>query len=289
MIGGSDRQTRSRQRSRAPALRAAGGPSASLPDGRGQRRSAGLGRARRLRHQQRVHRPGHAELLQLPGPVRRGPDGGGQLQRGEPRALQDRLPEAAERRRPAATADGAAAGRPRLLHGHPRPRRHLGGRVRPGRLDPAVDRHVQAAGHRRHAEGAVADRDLARAAGGGALQQQHSAALVPLRPGEDAAGHLGADVRRRPGAGQAGQAAPHRDPGRPVRGHRRLVQHAGGQRGRQHPERDLNGGQARPARDQGAVDHEDAGQLIRRPTRRSGCRWRTRTGWPWKPARPRSS
>ena len=42
----------------------------------------------------------------------------------------------------------------------------------------------------------------------------------------------------------------------------RLVQHAGGQRGRQHPERDVNAGQARPARSQGADDHEDAGQLI---------------------------
>ena len=37
-----------------------------------------------------------------------------------------------------------------------------------GRLDPAVDRHAQAAGHRRHAEGAAADRDLARPAGRGA-------------------------------------------------------------------------------------------------------------------------
>ena len=61
---------------------------------------------------------------------------------------------------------------------------------------------------------------------------------------------------------KAGQASSHRDPGRPVRGHRRLVQHAGGQRGRQHPEPDLNRGPARRARGQGAVDHEDAGQLV---------------------------
>ncbi len=62
--------------------------------------------------------------------------------------------------------------------------------------------------------------------------------------------------------GQGGQAAPDRDPGRPVRGRRRLVQHAGGQFGRQHPERDLDGGQARPARAPGADHHEDAGQLV---------------------------
>ena len=37
-------------------------------------------------------------------------------------------------------------------------------------------------------------------------------------------------------AGQAGQAAPDRDPGRPVRGHHGLVQHHGLQRGRQHPD-----------------------------------------------------
>ena len=57
-----------------------------------------------------------------------------------------------------------------------------------------------------------------------------------LRPGAAPAHDLGADALRRRGAGQAGQAAPDRDPGRPVRGRRRLVQHPGRQRGRQHPE-----------------------------------------------------
>ena len=72
-----------------------------------------------------------------------------------------------------------------------------------------------------HAQGAAADRHLARQAGRGPVQQQHPAALVPLRPGEDPAEDVGADDRRRGAARQAGQAAPHRDPGRPVRGHRR--------------------------------------------------------------------
>ena len=48
-------------------------------------------------------------------------------------------------------------------------------------------------------------------------------------------------------AGQAGQAAPHRDPGRPVRGRHRLVQHAGGERRRQHPQRGRHRAVARPA------------------------------------------
>ena len=62
-------------------------------------------------------------------------------------------------------------------------------------LDPAVDRHAQAAGHHGHTGRAAEDRDLARPAGGGALQQQHPAAVVPVGPGEEAAGDLGADVR----------------------------------------------------------------------------------------------
>ena len=47
---------------------------------------------------------------------------------------------------------------------------------------------------------------------------------------------VGADDRRRGAAGQGGQAALHRDPGRAVRGRDRLVQHDGGQRRRHRPE-----------------------------------------------------
>ena len=49
---------------------------------------------------------------------------------------------------------------------------------------------------------------------------------------QDPAHDLGPDDRRRGAAGQGGQAALHRDPGRAVRGRHRLVQHDGGQRGR---------------------------------------------------------
>ena len=37
------------------------------------------------------------------------------------------------------------------------------------------------------------------------------------------------------------------------------------------------------------TDHEAARQLSRRRTRRWACRWRTRTGSPWRPARRPSS
>ena len=65
-----------------------------------------------------------------------------QLQRAERRQVHDLLPGAA--RRP---SDGQRQQLVRRLaahdttDGHPGPRRHLGGRVRPGRLDRAVDRH----------------------------------------------------------------------------------------------------------------------------------------------------
>ena len=76
----------------------------------------------------------------------------------------------------------------------------------------------------------------------GAGQQQHAAAVVRLRPGQDPAQDVGPDVRRRGEAEEGRQAALHRDPGRAVRGRHRVVQHHGGQRRRLHPE---------PGRDQG--------------------------------------
>ena len=125
---------------------------------------------------------------------------------------------------------------------------------------------VQGAGRGRHAQARAADGHLEGAARRGARQQQHPAAVVPLGPGADPADHLGADDRRRRAAGQGGQAALHRDPGRAVRGRDGLVQHDGGQRRRQRPERDRDRAVARRARRQGAVDHEAAGRLDgRRP------------------------
>ena len=55
----------------------------------------------------------------------------------------NKLPNAADDQR-LQLARRLAAARP--LDGHPRPGRHLGGGVRRGRLDPALDRHQQAAG-----------------------------------------------------------------------------------------------------------------------------------------------
>ena len=95
----------------------------------------------------------------------------------------------------------------------------------------------QGAGRGRHAQARAADGHLEGPARRGAGQHQHAAAVVPLGPGAQAADHLGGDDRRRRAARQGGQAALHRDPGRAVRGRHRLVQHDGGERGRQHPER----------------------------------------------------
>src|SRR5215471_18090177 len=104
-----------------------------------------------------------------------------------------------------------------------------------GRLDPALDRHVQAAGGGGDPEGPAGNRDLEGQARRGALQQQHPAAVVPVRPGAKPPQDLGRNDQRRGAAREAGQAAPDRDPGRAVRGRDGLVQHPGRQRGREHP------------------------------------------------------
>ena len=212
-----------------------------------------------------------------------------ELQRAEPRQVHDLLPAAARRLRQPATAAGPAAGRARLLDRHHGPGRHLGGRVRQRRLDRAVDRREQGRGRERHAPARAGDRGMEGPARRGAAQQQHPAAVVPLRPGQDPAEDLGPDARRRGAAGEGGQAALHRDPGRPVRGHDRLVQHDERQRGRHHPEPGRDQGHAGRARGQGTVDHEAAGQLARgRPVAGRADGERQPAGHGGR-ARPRSS
>ena len=78
------------------------------------------------------------------------------------------------------------------------------------------------------------------------------------RPGADPARDLGRDDQRRGAARQGGQAAPDRDPGRPVRGLDGLVQHAGRQRGRQHPDAERRSRPPWAARGDRADDHEEA-------------------------------
>ena len=165
------------------------------------------------------------------------PAGRRHVHQAERRQVQDQLPEAAERRGRAAPANGPPPRRQGLVHGHPRPGRDVGGRVRRGGLDPAVDRPEQGPGRGRHAEGAARDGDVEGPALRRPVQQQHPAAVVPVRSRAQPAEDVGRDDQRRDRAGQAGQAASHRDPGRAVRRRHGVVQHDGRERRRQHPER----------------------------------------------------
>ena len=61
------------------------------------------------------------------------------------------------------------------------------------------------------------------------------------------------------------------------------------QRGREHPHAGRAARVAGRARGPGADDHEAARHIRWRRTRRSRCRWRTRTGSPWRRARRRSN
>ncbi len=195
MIGGSDRRTRSRQRTRAPAFRrragrrlrplmaaASGGILASAVLAACGTSSASTG-------------PVTLNFYNFPDPsgaVQTAADNCSAASHGRYKIVYQKLQNAADQQRLQMA---------RRLSAHDSSMDILGLDVtweaefaQAGWIRPWTGTFKQQA-ISRHAEGAVADRDLARAAGGGALQQQHSAALVPLRPGEDAAGHLGADVR----------------------------------------------------------------------------------------------
>ncbi len=106
----------------------------------------------------------------------------------------------------------------------------------------------QGGGRERHAQACPGDRDVEGQARRGTGQQQHPAAVVQLRAHAEPAQDLGPDAGRRGEAEGGGQAALHRDPGRPVRGRDRVVQHDGGQRGRHDPEPGRDQGDARARR-----------------------------------------
>ena len=172
------------------------------------------------------------------------------------------------------------------------PRRDVGAGVRRGRLDPGVDRRRT----KRRAEDGTLKGPLETATYKGKLlrrpvQQQHPAAVVPLRP----------RARRRPKTWdemidmaprprQAGQAALHRDPGQPVRGRHRLVQHAARERRRQRPHPGRQPALAGPAgRHAPLTIMQQPGHLAGGRPVAVRSRWRTTTGWPWSRARPPSS
>ena len=163
--------------------------------------------------------------------------------------------------------------------------------VRRGRLDPAVDRRATQPGRAGHPGRRRWRPPPGRAAVRRPVQHQHPAAVVPQGPGAHAAHDLGRDDRPWPSA-LARQGKPHyveiqgaQYEGLTVWFNTLVARPAGGSI--------VNGdGHAPVAR--------AAGRRRRlticttwpprpRPTRRCPTRWRTRTGWPWSPARPPSS
>ena len=104
--------------------------------------------ARRLRHEQRRHRPGDAELLPLPRHLRALLGGDQQLQQAEPRQVHDLL-SAAARRRPTASASSSSGGWPRTTPrstswastspGRPSSPRPAGSSRGPGRTRPQAE------------------------------------------------------------------------------------------------------------------------------------------------------
>ena len=151
---------------------------------------------RRLQ-QRLVERDADAQPLPLSGQLRGGAEGRRHLQRGQQRRRYtikyQKLPNGADGQRQQMVRRLAAKD---SGDGHPRPRRHVGARVRRGRLDPRsgpVTTRPQVDDGT--LEGPLADRHLQGQALRRAVQQQHPAALVPLRPRAHAAEDVGRDDR----------------------------------------------------------------------------------------------
>ena len=179
----------------------------------------------------------------------------------------------------------------RRLDRHHGSGRDLGGGVRrrPAGSEPWTGTY-KAQAENGTLEGRPEHRDLEGQALRGARQHQHPAAVVPRPTWYRSPPTTWAEmISGRGAAGQAGQAALHRDPGRAVRGRNGLVQHDGLQRGRHRAEPGRDQDHAGRAGRQGPDDHEAARRLRRPRTRRCRCRWRTRTGWPWRRATRPSS
>ena len=184
-------------------------------------------------------RDADAQLLPLPGQLGGGAAGRRQLHRGQHGAVQDQVPEAAERRRRPAPADGPPARRARTRRStssastsrgprsSPRPAGSGSGRAT---TRPQVDRrHPRRAAARRRPTRTSSTR-LRTTATPSCSGTAPTSCRTPPKTWDEMI-DMASDLAKR------GQAALHRDPGQPVRGHHRLVQHAARQRGRQRPQR----------------------------------------------------
>ena len=127
------------------------------------------------------------------------------------------------RRQPAARTAGPPARRRGPLDRHRRHGRDLDRRVRQRRLGRRVEGAAEEAGDRKGLPQRDRDRLLRGQALRGAVQHQHAAALVPQRPGPEAAHDLGRDDRR----GRRAERSRHDPgPGQPLRGLHGLGQRA---------------------------------------------------------------
>ena len=180
-------------------------PASSRRPWRPRRSRACGGRLRRLR-------PPRADLLRRDPAGRHDRGSLGTLLEGIERALRDHAGIPPHRRHPAARTAGPPARRRGLLDRHRRHGRDLDRRVRQRRLGRRVDRAAEEAGHRKGLPQRDRDRLLRGQALRGAVQHQHAAALVPQRPGQEAAEDLGRDDR----PGRSGWKKPARSRSRPT-------------------------------------------------------------------------
>ena len=165
------------------------------------------------------------------------------------------------RRQPAARTAGPPARRRGLLDRHRRHGRDLDRRVRQRRLGRRVDRAAEEAGHRKGLPQRDRDRLLRGQALRGAVQHQHPAALVPQRPGQEAAEDLGRDDRR----GRRAERSRHDPgPGQPLRGLHGLRQRADRERRHRNPLRPRRSRPRTGADRKGAGGDRQAGQRRRR-------------------------
>ena len=230
-----------------------------------------------------VERDADAELLPLPGQLGRGAEGGRQLQRGQPTAPTRSSTRSCPRAPTASASRWCAAWRPRTRRwtssastsrGRPSSPRPGGSGSGPATTRPRSPTAPWPARSRPPPTRTSSGRRRSTATPSCSGTAPTWCRRPPTTWDEM--------IEMSEQLAQQGKPHLHRDPGQPVRGHHRVVQHAAGQRRRQRAQRGRRRAVDGPARGRRPAASCTTWPPRRPPTRRCRCSRRTTTAWRWR-------